>query len=108
MGVKAKFVTMTSALDLASGTITVRVRCAIDPISIHDDQLHGGEFVDEDPTFEIPIWPGGGGRGVVVADEARNTVDLACKQTSARLSQQRSQTLPYRRILWRYTYLLAE
>jgi len=64
--------------------------------------------MDEDPTFEIPTWPGGGGRGSVVADEARNTVDLACKRASARLSQQRSQTVPYRRIQWHYTYLSAD
>lgn len=82
---EAEFVVVTSALDLASGRVAVRIRCAVDPISIHDGQLYGGELMDEDATFEIPVWAGGGGRRAIVAKEARNAVNLACKRASARL-----------------------
>lgn len=76
---EAEFVVVTSALDLASGRVAVRIRCAVDPISIHDGQLYGGELMDEDATFEIPVWAGGGGRRAIVAKEARNAVNLAAE-----------------------------
>jgi len=85
VGVEAEFVIVASALDVASGRVAVRIGCAVDPISVHDGQLYRGEFMNEDATFEIPVWAGGGGRRAIVANEARNTVHFACKRASARL-----------------------